>query len=441
MLSTRQETKSSSEIVYYLDLYPHSSSYYTQRLGFSDFRVNVIYLASLYAPLGNREGTTDLWGGIKIPSLDPLDFDHQGEDGVAITGSPGYASLLGVPVNMKTCANAAKFTFNMNTTIFTAHCEEPKIFDTDFMAFPRHNGPFILKTPRTHAPEVTILNISMISFAGDIVFSRSTNEWSRTNVIVHDCTIILNFLVVNVECQSNHCEVTRIRKIDDPDHQLANGRFSKDMWDEIARLLPASAGFQGIRDISPTERYLYDPQKLVYLAREGMNLSQVPIREFNKRLTTVLNTYYQAAIDHTIRLEFAYNSLVRETVATAYTILPSTYQRHWEWVISAFVASTAMLVVSIGSILIHRQVICPDIYGYVSSMTRDNPHFPLPPNGCALDGDRRAVLLKDVVVRFEDVTPERKIGHLAFTMAGYKTPTEQAIHCRLKGTKLYSGRL
>lgn len=98
-----------------------------------------------------------------------------------------------------------------------------------------------------------------------------------------------------------------------------------------------------------------------------------------------------------------------------------------------------MLGVAITGILLEKRVIGTDIYGYVSSMTRDNPYFPLPPNGCTLEGTERAVLLKDVVVRLEDVAPDKKIGHLALTMAGYKTPAEQSMGCRLRRTKMYSG--
>ncbi|PVF91266.1 hypothetical protein CPB86DRAFT_820626 [Serendipita vermifera] len=130
---------------------------------------------------------------------------------------------------------------------------------------------------------------------------------------------------------------------------------------------------------------------------------------------------------------------LKTTEASIHTLSPDTYQRHWEWVISALVASLAMLGVAITAIWFERRVISPDIYGYVSTMTRDNPYFPLPPTGCTLDGAERAVLLSDVVVRVEDVAPNKEIGHIAFTMAGYKTPTEQSIDSRLRKTKVYSG--
>ncbi|PVF91063.1 hypothetical protein CPB86DRAFT_426666 [Serendipita vermifera] len=182
-----------------------------------------------------------------------------------------------------------------------------------------------------------------------------------------------------------------------------------------------------------------------YHKRTTSYLREIPIAEFSRRFAILLNTYYQATISPAPRL----NSLIRDaiypndalktTVATVRTLTPKTYQRHWEWVISILVASLAMFGVAITGVLLEKRVISPDIYGYVSSMTRDNPYFPLPPTGCTLEGTQRAVLLKDVVVRLEDVALSKNIGHLAIMMAGYKTPTEQSIDSRLRRTKMYTG--
>jgi hypothetical protein len=446
MLSTRQEMKTSSETILYFDLYvespfmPGNSDYYHTK-------VNGIYLASLFAPADISEGATDSWGGIKIPSIDSLDFDHQGDDGVVVTGSSGYASLLGVPVNTTTCANASDCIFTMNTTTFTAQCEGPKIFGADFMRAPNNGAPFILESPaHLRGDNMTSTNISMITFVMD-----PSGLVAASKIVMHNCTLTPNSLSAKVECYSNDCRATRIKKIDDPDGQFARSMFPPATWLEIANRLPASTGYLPEWTNTQTERYIYDPHNsLIDDRTSSVDLSGIPIEEFSKRFTTILNTYYQATISPSTRLGtlipdiFDPNSLVhntkpvRNTTATAHTISSTIYQRHWEWVIFGLVASIAMLAVAITGISLNRLVTAPDIYGYVSSMTRDNPYFPVPPNGCTLDGAHRATLLRDVTVRLEDVAPDKDVGHLAFTIAGYKTPTEQLVNFRLRRTKLYS---
>ncbi|PVF95126.1 hypothetical protein CPB86DRAFT_817415 [Serendipita vermifera] len=173
------------------------------------------------------------------------------------------------------------------------------------------------------------------------------------------------------------------------------------------------------------------------------NLRIVSLTDFSRRFATILNTYYQATISPEVRRGSfetgIYHDETKTTGSTIHSLSSPTYQRHWEWVILAHIDSLAMLGAAIIGIWLDKQVVTPDVYGYVSSMTRDNPYFPLPPNGCTLEGTQRAVLLRDVVVQFKDVAPSKKIRHLAFTMAGYKTSTEQSVYCRLPRARMYSG--
>lgn len=262
------------------------------------------------------------------------------------------------------------------------------------------------------------------------------------NAVVHMCMIIPNPLLATVECQSTECSVTRVKKIADSDASLRLRVLDQNTWRNIAKYLPTSTGPQLSPYSSPTEYYLFDPNPSLGAAVERMDFREVPIKGLNQRFATVLNTYYQATISPSIRLGLLLPT-ERPGLQTAKVVYStpslSTYQRHWEWVASALISSITLLGVAITGILLETRVIGPDIYGYVSSLTRDNPYFHLPPNGCTLDGIDRAVLLKDVVVRFDDVAPNSKIGHLAFTMAGYKTPSPQTHECRIKKTKTYSG--
>jgi hypothetical protein len=65
------------------------------------------------------------------------------------------------------------------------------------------------------------------------------------------------------------------------------------------------------------------------------------------------------------------------------------------------------MVLCMGIILFALSLLCcgPDILGYISSLTRDNPYIPLPPGGSTPDATERTILLKDLVIKLGDVNP------------------------------------
>ncbi|PVF95162.1 hypothetical protein CPB86DRAFT_799936 [Serendipita vermifera] len=423
MLSMRQSIKTSSEKIYHLNL--DSASFYSSEWNTDIYRgmINGLYVASLWAPVAAKNATTDMWGSIKIPSIESLDFDHQGEDGVAVGEVQTYSSLLGITMNSTTYKTELNYSYTLNTTAFTAECQEPRTVNQTIVPSPSPGSRFVLET---QPPVDTTIrrNISLITFP-DV-----------RSAMVHNCTITPNFLLAKVECHSGQCGVSRIKKLMYTDDQLAELTLhlrDERTWSAIVEELPKSAGNETFSYEAQTVRYLNDPQTSLGYDEVGTALHEIPIAEFSRRFAVVLNTYYQATIDPLSRLDFpvfppGFEPRTHEkAMATVQTQFPDTYQRHWEWVISSLVASLAMLGVAILGIVLQSRVIVPDFYGHVSSMTRDNPYFPLPPSGCTLEGIERSILLKDVVVRIEDVAPNKKIGHLAFTMAGYKAPTEQPI--------------
>jgi hypothetical protein len=65
------------------------------------------------------------------------------------------------------------------------------------------------------------------------------------------------------------------------------------------------------------------------------------------------------------------------------------------------------------SIVLKFITTAPDVLGYVSSMTRDNPYVKIPPGATGIDGAARARLLRDVRVQLADVHTHDETGHIA----------------------------
>ena len=79
------------------------------------------------------------------------------------------------------------------------------------------------------------------------------------------------------------------------------------------------------------------------------------------------------------------------------------------------ITSTVLLICGFLGLYFRYSAIAPDIIGYVSTMTRDNPHFSLPTGHGMLDGIERARLLRDVRVQIAEVADMKDgdIGHVA----------------------------
>jgi len=71
-----------------------------------------------------------------------------------------------------------------------------------------------------------------------------------------------------------------------------------------------------------------------------------------------------------------------------------------------FVAYLVLLAAAVWSFWLRVHTLAPDVFGYVSSLTRDNPNIRLPTEGSTLDGLDRARYLKGVKVKIGDLVGE-----------------------------------
>lgn len=79
------------------------------------------------------------------------------------------------------------------------------------------------------------------------------------------------------------------------------------------------------------------------------------------------------------------------------------YALHWGWIAVSYLSGSILVVAAIISFLLRRRTLAPDIFGYVSSLTRDNPHLTVANGGSTLSGIDRARALKNVKIQITDV--------------------------------------
>lgn len=77
-----------------------------------------------------------------------------------------------------------------------------------------------------------------------------------------------------------------------------------------------------------------------------------------------------------------------------------------------------LLAAALVAFWLRKNTLAPDIFGYVSSLTRDNPHLNLPEGGFTMSGLERARTLRKVKARIADVADENGVGKVGLRYAG-----------------------
>ena len=190
------------------------------------------------------------------------------------------------------------------------------------------------------------------------------------------------------------------------------------------------------------------------------DLSRLSPELFSKRLSLVLNTYYQlstqptgyfgglsgnlsaygpdtlpntdlnaylpsnlSATDHSFMdwyYDFEANIQdIDSPFIGATTTAITSYKKeifvcNYAWLALLMTSSTAILLTGSIALVLKRRTLGPEMFGFVSSMTYENPYIKIPTGGSMLDAMERARLLKDVPVCVGDVDGDEQIGHIAF---------------------------
>lgn len=101
------------------------------------------------------------------------------------------------------------------------------------------------------------------------------------------------------------------------------------------------------------------------------------------------------------------------------------YAVFWQWIAIDYVSGLLLLAAAFASFWLRRRTLIPDIFGFVSSLTRDNPHFPVLPASSTLDGITRTRAMRNVRVRIGDIGgPNGEVGRIGFVPVNANIPIE-----------------
>jgi hypothetical protein len=288
-----------------------------------------------------------------------------------------------------------------------------------------------------------------------------------TTMNIVNCSLGQVHVETKVKCIKEKCSAIQVRPSLTDRRDERTTPFDHVLIAEMAlTAFPKTFGWS--RGSNPTEQFIYNStsfQVVSPVSNLGSNSGWVDLAElkpdvFAKRLALLLNTYYQLTIAPiaylgnlpqsnlsaygpetlpvadvdvflpsnitTHNTSFAnwytpfqsktYNSEIyfvgamsNGTISTTHTVFACNFA----WLSLLLVASVTVLLIGIGSLILKRKTLGPEMFGYVSSMTYENEFIKIPQGGSMLDAMERARLLKDVEVTVGDVRGDADVGHIA----------------------------
>lgn len=461
-----QEPWSTQLDIYYANP-DHLESLFGSVSSMGDFSVVVytLYSTLLAAVPSERAALTDPWGRPKTAQLPrevirTSNLDWQDITGDSLKSGEDYSSLLGIDVRgYKTTDPTRRYSFVVQSSYIDMDCERvpqhrqqvPDIFDSS----PRTS---FLANWESHTeagePKSWTLNTER---AGHRLYYDS-----RQSMDTHDAKArarfecVMRYVPIEVEFScgpvpSIRCGLRRQRQRDptiDPETNppaagLPTGAFPagsamyqilpKNMGGPVAQSMllhwPLAAGRPDpVEGASATDSFLagddhlFLGQRLRDWDHEATNMTL-----FSRRMTTAFNSLFQASLNpwnvtNTNATEVpnmellsngrAYNS----TQATSWADR-DIYVANRGWCMALLLIAALLETVAVAGLWLRARIAGPDLLGFASSLTRDNPYFPPSSQaaGSAVGGAERARAWRDMRVQMADVLPAEERGYIVFT--------------------------
>lgn len=365
----------------------------------------------------------DLFGNIRIPSITALATSQSpqvaGGDWVSVPRSEvfPYSSLLGIPVQIPSLGNSS---FNIQTRYQGISCSS--------LVWLENNTAMWDGFPSGHGLTFWVQIVSQTQ-NGSIDFNlTSYPDTGRDSGSFAECTLTFHDVESAIACYDKSCHVTAMRNTTDPEPyptKAASSALQDLPYASVGSKFRASvSGYSSLSEV-----WLHDPTASLNTA-QWVNLSTIPLEVFSQRLEMLQNTFFQATYwpdvltgspnYTTLDPEGNYSATYNETLAQVTQVDGQQYQTNYTFAAILIVISIFLLVQALASLVLTSMTLAPDIFGYVSSSTRDNPFFAEGnKQPSSMDGLERARAMARVKVALADVRGDAdSVGHVAFVPVG-----------------------
>ncbi|KAI1558763.1 hypothetical protein PtrSN002B_000131 [Pyrenophora tritici-repentis] len=293
-----------------------------------------------------------------------------------------------------------------------------------------------------------------------------TKDGMTQGLNIATCTLLQHHVEAYVKCAGTQCAASKTRKsITDTRPNALTAFESFEILKNVAHKFPTAIKFT--EGSSPTELFLANTSSFPFIQKAGRlyadvayaNLFGLQPDVFSRRLSLVLNTYYQLSsqssgyfgslsnnlsaygpdtlpvtdanvylpanlsiTEHSVFSWFTKFSQTIDQTNSAFlgatttgntTSTEEIFVCNVAWLALLLAASTVILITGSVGLILKRKTLGPEMFGFVTSMTYENPWLKIPQGGTMLDAMERARLLKDVEVHIADVRGDDDIGHIA----------------------------
>lgn len=232
----------------------------------------------------------------------------------------------------------------------------------------------------------------------------------KPGVIWVHCTINRPHVEIVATCPAGGCLAKKMRYLSTyASNPFENTTWSKGFLDNfLGSDGGASIGVTNISGVVNGTNLQYDFETYLWADSLSLNTPDQPTY-YGDAFMLGFNTYFNLADVRTYNPEI--DGSYQRVLMYIAEYSPQ-YRLIWAWVILDYVSTAILFMASIASLWLRKHTLAPDIFGYVSSLTRDNPHVPVVDGGSSLSGIDRARAMRRVKIRIADVGGEDGVGRI-----------------------------
>lgn len=255
----------------------------------------------------------------------------------------------------------------------------------------------------------------------DTLTEKEEINGKDTGSIDIKCQITRPDVEMRVKCGETACVPTKLRYIPDHDGHQSRTPFDDDNWafeffdNFLWSTGPPEPETKNSTWHTTIERSMKMFNAVGWFTGEPKVVNEFKtidkfLDSFSANLTMYINSYFDLGLKVGAPTPEEHPELFNYFTFHGALYEPG-YRLHWQWIALDYFSATLLLAASIWSWWLRRHTLAPDIFGYVSSLTRDNPHVPVE-GGSALSGIDRARRMKRVKIRIGDVGRQEEHGRV-----------------------------
>ncbi|KAG5302313.1 hypothetical protein I7I48_02620 [Histoplasma ohiense] len=405
--------------------------------------ITSVYVSSLMGSETTAGTGMDLWGSVKIPNINSLKPGANNSDWRTVdwNSTVEFTSLLGLPVGRP--MSEGNMTFTVTSHHFDVQClnnilaEKKDLSALSYNMVNESSGPghSMLVHLADELPAMTDEVGGDISLRAKFMFGSRTTLHDNTTWGLANCTLGNLAVDSRVECKSESCRVVAMRPSQRVENFISLTNFVNFTLNFLPTATDRDKSTNYLYSATLTERWMNDTALLFRGGRIDMDLWKLDPKVLSARLETALNTFWEAGFATKYRGTSlpkdpaAYEAMgdCSSEVSPLYCFVPvpasgvrhigEVYKCDRAWFAVFLIICLVLQVLALASVVLKRLTLAPDILGFVSSYTRDNPHAPVSA-GSSQDGLVRTRMLKDLRVMLGDVRSAEHVGHISFVAQG-----------------------